>query len=255
MLGYFFDAAREPRSSQFLAAQRATRLTRIAEMATRLERWECPSTCRRCSTRPARDTGKSIGRPRLARAMIDAGHVATTREAFDKWLAQGRPAYRRAWRERHRRTSSESSMALAASCLSRIQAEHSSTNGYLLCAMPASTPSRCITPTMTSTMAASYLDLARKTGPARHRRFGLSRRAGAWNRARCILASGTGVATRCSMLAGCMAAGEPAGRAPRCHQGLPRAASAPRSSTWRFEPASLLLCSASTRRCRRCWST
>jgi predicted metal-dependent phosphoesterase TrpH len=92
MLAYFFDR-REAAFSQFLAAQRVTRLTRIAEMATRLDALGMPVDVQTLLNQAQRDTGKSIGRPRLARAMIDAGYVATTREAFDKWLAQGRPAY------------------------------------------------------------------------------------------------------------------------------------------------------------------
>jgi predicted metal-dependent phosphoesterase TrpH len=39
------------------------------------------------------DGGKSIGRPQIARAMIAAGHVKDTREAFDRWLGAGRPAF------------------------------------------------------------------------------------------------------------------------------------------------------------------
>jgi hypothetical protein len=37
--------------------------------------------------------GRSIGRPQIARAMVAAGHVADTREAFDRWLEIGRPAF------------------------------------------------------------------------------------------------------------------------------------------------------------------
>jgi 3',5'-nucleoside bisphosphate phosphatase len=40
-----------------------------------------------------RQTGRSIGRPKVARAMIDAGYVSDTREAFDKWLGRGCPAF------------------------------------------------------------------------------------------------------------------------------------------------------------------
>ena len=40
-----------------------------------------------------RESGRSIGRPQVARAMIDAGHVADTREAFDRWLGRGRPGF------------------------------------------------------------------------------------------------------------------------------------------------------------------
>ncbi len=35
----------------------------------------------------------SVGRPHIARAMVEAGHVATTQEAFDKWLGRNCPAY------------------------------------------------------------------------------------------------------------------------------------------------------------------
>jgi predicted metal-dependent phosphoesterase TrpH len=35
----------------------------------------------------------AVGRPHLARALIDAGVVRTTREAFDLYLGLGRPAY------------------------------------------------------------------------------------------------------------------------------------------------------------------
>ena len=37
--------------------------------------------------------GGSVGRPHVARAMIRAGSVRDTREAFDKYLGAGRPAY------------------------------------------------------------------------------------------------------------------------------------------------------------------
>ena len=37
--------------------------------------------------------GKTIGRPHAARAMVEAGAVATVKEAFDRFLGEGRPAY------------------------------------------------------------------------------------------------------------------------------------------------------------------
>jgi predicted metal-dependent phosphoesterase TrpH len=37
--------------------------------------------------------GASLGRPHIAQALIDAGHVADAKEAFDRYLAKGRPAY------------------------------------------------------------------------------------------------------------------------------------------------------------------
>lgn len=37
--------------------------------------------------------GGAVGRPHVARALIAGGWVADSREAFDKWLGAGRPAY------------------------------------------------------------------------------------------------------------------------------------------------------------------
>lgn len=35
----------------------------------------------------------SVGRPHIARVLMEHGHVASIQEAFDVWLAKGRPAY------------------------------------------------------------------------------------------------------------------------------------------------------------------
>jgi len=37
--------------------------------------------------------GWAIGRPHVARAMVDAGYVASNREAFNQWIGRGMPAY------------------------------------------------------------------------------------------------------------------------------------------------------------------
>lgn len=37
--------------------------------------------------------GKTIGRPHVARAIQEAGYVATLKEAFDRFLGEGKPAY------------------------------------------------------------------------------------------------------------------------------------------------------------------
>ena len=92
MLAYFFDR-HETGFAAFLTSQRATRVRRIAEMAARLESLGMPVDVQPMLDEAGRHPSKSIGRPRLARAMIDAGYVATTTEAFDRWLAQGCPAY------------------------------------------------------------------------------------------------------------------------------------------------------------------
>jgi predicted metal-dependent phosphoesterase TrpH len=42
--------------------------------------------------------GKILGRPHVARALVERGIVATVREAFDRFLGEGRPAYVRRFR-------------------------------------------------------------------------------------------------------------------------------------------------------------
>ncbi len=41
----------------------------------------------------AEAAGGAIGRPHVARAMVAGGWVKDLREAFDRWLAAGKPAY------------------------------------------------------------------------------------------------------------------------------------------------------------------
>jgi len=37
--------------------------------------------------------GKTIGRPHVARAIVEAGGATSVRDAFDRWLGEGKPAY------------------------------------------------------------------------------------------------------------------------------------------------------------------
>jgi 3',5'-nucleoside bisphosphate phosphatase len=92
MLGYFFDPFEES-LVQFLIRQRATRITRIADIAVRLAQLGLPVDVQPLLDDARRHNNKSIGRPALADAMIAAGLVETRNEAFDKWLGQGRPAF------------------------------------------------------------------------------------------------------------------------------------------------------------------
>jgi predicted metal-dependent phosphoesterase TrpH len=39
------------------------------------------------------DPSVSVGRPRVARALVEGGHVAGMAEAFEKWLARGAAAF------------------------------------------------------------------------------------------------------------------------------------------------------------------
>ena len=92
VLGYFFDPLDEPLAA-FLAAQRGHRIARVEAIAARLAALGMPIDVESLLEQSRQDTGRSIGRPQVARAMIAAGHVADTREAFDKWLGRGGPAF------------------------------------------------------------------------------------------------------------------------------------------------------------------
>ena len=92
MLGYFFDPS-NPALGAFLKAQRATRVARVRAIAERLASLGMPIDVEPLLADAARQEGKSIGRPKVARAMIEAGYVADVREAFDAWLGRGCLAY------------------------------------------------------------------------------------------------------------------------------------------------------------------
>ena len=91
-LGYFLDPA-DPALGAFLAEQRQIRLRRVHAIAARLDELGMPIDLTAALALARLQTGRAIGRPQVARAMIAAGHVATTREAFDQWLGRDRPAF------------------------------------------------------------------------------------------------------------------------------------------------------------------
>ncbi len=89
LLGYFVDH-RCPALLESLAAWRAERVGRLYQMVERLRRYGIRLDADRIAARTA---GASVGRPHVALAMVEAGHVATVQDAFDRFLADGRPAY------------------------------------------------------------------------------------------------------------------------------------------------------------------
>jgi predicted metal-dependent phosphoesterase TrpH len=91
MLAYFFDAG-DAMLLQFLERQRASRLDRVARIAARLETLGKPVALDALIA-DAAASGRSLGRPQIARAMIAAGYVADMREAFDHWLGHDGPAF------------------------------------------------------------------------------------------------------------------------------------------------------------------
>jgi 3',5'-nucleoside bisphosphate phosphatase len=92
VLGYFLDV-RSPALLAFLTAQRQRRIDRVREVIARLDRLGMPLDADAIVQPAIDDPSRSAGRPWVARALVAAGHVASTGLAFDKWLSRGRPAY------------------------------------------------------------------------------------------------------------------------------------------------------------------
>jgi predicted metal-dependent phosphoesterase TrpH len=89
LLGHFVDpTAPSLRGFEdFLAARRRERMLRIVE---RLEALGVHVTAEAIESHSG---GKTIGRPHVARAIVASGAVATVKEAFDRFLGEGQPAY------------------------------------------------------------------------------------------------------------------------------------------------------------------
>jgi len=92
MLGYFYNPA-EQRLVDFLRVQRETRIKRVHVIAARLAELGVPIDLQALLDEAERNVGRSIGRPQVARALQRAGHVADTREAFDRFLGNDGPAF------------------------------------------------------------------------------------------------------------------------------------------------------------------
>jgi predicted metal-dependent phosphoesterase TrpH len=91
-LGYFLDLD-SPALADFLTEQRRQRIARVRQMIDRLAGFGIPLDAAAILQPAVDDPSKSAGRPWIARALVAAGHVASTSEAFDRWLAGGRPAF------------------------------------------------------------------------------------------------------------------------------------------------------------------
>lgn len=89
LLGYFLEDD-HPGVRAALAGLRRGRLARIERTVELLAAAGAPVALDAVLRHVA---GGSPGRPHVARALVDAGHVATIQEAFDRYLASGRPAY------------------------------------------------------------------------------------------------------------------------------------------------------------------
>jgi hypothetical protein len=89
ILGHFVEPD-DPGLAALLASSRADRLARIRRMIDRLWALGLPLSSEEIL---APDPEGAVGRPHLAQAMVRRGYVTSVDEAFDRYLAAGRPAH------------------------------------------------------------------------------------------------------------------------------------------------------------------
>ncbi len=92
MLGYFIDAT-APELGPFLTRQRAERRRRVQAIAERLDQIGVPIDETRLLESADAQAGKSVGRPLVAAALVEAGHARDIADAFHRYLSEGRPAF------------------------------------------------------------------------------------------------------------------------------------------------------------------
>lgn len=91
VLGYWVDRE-APALRRHEEHARGRRTERMREMLARLEEIGAPVAWDAVA-RAAGERGVALGRPHLARALVEAGHVATVPEAFDTLIGDGGPAF------------------------------------------------------------------------------------------------------------------------------------------------------------------
>lgn len=91
VLGYFIDAG-DRELCAFLSDQREDRRRRALEIADRLDRLGAPIDSGPLVS-AGRESGRSVGRPMVAAALVRAGHARDISDAFDRYLSEGRPAF------------------------------------------------------------------------------------------------------------------------------------------------------------------
>lgn len=92
VLGYWYDE-HDADLQAFLVEQRARRVDRVERIAHALARAGAPIDITPLLDDAAARPGAAVGRPGLARALMQAGHAASVQDAFDRLLGEGRPAY------------------------------------------------------------------------------------------------------------------------------------------------------------------
>lgn len=89
LLVYFVEPGDHPLGAALAGLQRA-RAERNAVMVARLRDLDLPLTAEEVE---AEAGGGGVGRPHMAAVLVRNGAAATIDEAFERWLARGRPGY------------------------------------------------------------------------------------------------------------------------------------------------------------------
>ncbi len=92
VLGYFFDPDDEY-LDRFLQSQRLARIERVKEIGLRLQTLNCAIDVDALLAATPASSGRSVGRPLVADALVAAGHAVDRRDAFDRLLGNDRPAF------------------------------------------------------------------------------------------------------------------------------------------------------------------
>ena len=92
VLGYFIDVDSLALEA-FLAAQRQRRIDRVHTIVDRLAALGIQLDVEAILEPVRANPTTSVGRPWIARALVAGGHVPSVKEAFERWLAHGRPAF------------------------------------------------------------------------------------------------------------------------------------------------------------------
>lgn len=92
LLAYFVDPA-HARLVATLGELRTERERRVPRMVSRLEASGVHITVEDVHREAGIEEGRSLGRPHVAHALIRRGHARDVKDAFDRYLALGRPGY------------------------------------------------------------------------------------------------------------------------------------------------------------------
>ncbi len=92
VLGYYLDPA-SPDLERFLTAQRDDRIRRVREILERLQGLGCAVDLEQVLAPAGQRVPHAVGRPLVARALVERGYVADIQDAFDRYLRAGQPAF------------------------------------------------------------------------------------------------------------------------------------------------------------------